>query len=684
MIKEHCQQITYGIYSLSGRKDSVIVEHKVELDERIQLLWAHGLPDIRVVVYKGVPVMAALRMASETSNGKANLHAWGYYASIEMTTGKITNLYGEWGHVTSFSEYGDIRGVIIPDWDEVLRVAAKTQLAADIPLLGCDIVLDNHLWPILLEMNVRPWLEIQVVNKDGLGRRLRKVSDLRVTTAEKWVRLAKDMFWMHEETYARKPLLNFHEDIELTIHATWEMFRSPISPRLGSEISSIHEELVHEWAKAGSQVRITLKVAGRTIATLAEVVDYWKKSVSLGERIMKKFLIDLDDYDSIHHAQVGVNAHLRSSDREKVHEIDDRIQEIERLVSLSRLSRITNISGQRSAFIASKGALVPEFTYMSEWNEDKIHKAEELLESLKIPTIPLRGLFDRKRDELGIKIRMLRANMQWDDAWFWKYSQELYGSISSNDVREASRVDQENQDNFRTEVLDVALVKQRLGYFLGQYSLSLKMRENTSLVSRASVSNSYFNIHPERDFYSQEIRGIFAHEFETHALRRENGKRSWISLLEKWTAGYLRTEEGLALLNQTQFLKEWLIKRSLSAKLLLALDAGQQMEYRDWVQYLVDLYNGDLSRVFSCIVRLKRWMKNVESPHVYYKDGVYFSWYLEVVSYLWSGGVYEDLYFWKAHVDDIVEIKSYLATGTKYERILPHFSPLSPHSMNTL
>lgn len=74
---------------------------------------------------------------------------------------------------------------MVPDWEKILRLAVQVQKAAHIKFLGCDIVLDDKDGPLLLEMNVRPGLEIQNVNRAPLRLRLDKVEGVEVKTVEK-------------------------------------------------------------------------------------------------------------------------------------------------------------------------------------------------------------------------------------------------------------------------------------------------------------------------------------------------------------------------------------------------------------------------------------------------------------------------------------------------------------------
>ena len=52
----------------------MIIEKKIILTKEIELFATYGLPDIRVIAYNKVPVMAMLRIPTKESDGKANIH----------------------------------------------------------------------------------------------------------------------------------------------------------------------------------------------------------------------------------------------------------------------------------------------------------------------------------------------------------------------------------------------------------------------------------------------------------------------------------------------------------------------------------------------------------------------------------------------------------------------------------
>jgi len=70
-------------------------------------------------------------------------------------------------------------GISIPNWRELLHLAARCYDMTDLGYIGADLVLDKHLGPQLLELNARPGLAIQIANGQGLLPRLRKIEAIR-------------------------------------------------------------------------------------------------------------------------------------------------------------------------------------------------------------------------------------------------------------------------------------------------------------------------------------------------------------------------------------------------------------------------------------------------------------------------------------------------------------------------
>lgn len=172
----HVSNIVSGQYSLGGRPDTVLIEYCVKFDPLFSDVSYQGVPDIRVIVYRGYPVMAMVRLPTRASDGKANLHQGAVGAGVDLSSGET--LKGVLGNDV-VDEHPDtaapIAGLFIPHWDFILQSAATGYEVTGLGYLGVDMVIDRERGPLILEMNARPGLNIQIANHAGLVHRLNRI-----------------------------------------------------------------------------------------------------------------------------------------------------------------------------------------------------------------------------------------------------------------------------------------------------------------------------------------------------------------------------------------------------------------------------------------------------------------------------------------------------------------------------
>ena len=175
-IRLHASDTLGGLHSLGGRPDRLMIEQRVLFDPVFEHVTVQGVPDVRIIVYKGVPVMAMLRLPTRMSAGRANLHQGAVGAGVTMRDGETFG--GVWRDApleTHPDTHATISGLRIPAWKTMLLHAARCSDMSSLGYLGVDFVLDRRLGPLMLEINARPGLAIQIANKEGLGDRLAKV-----------------------------------------------------------------------------------------------------------------------------------------------------------------------------------------------------------------------------------------------------------------------------------------------------------------------------------------------------------------------------------------------------------------------------------------------------------------------------------------------------------------------------
>lgn len=172
----HMSNILAGLYSLGGRPDYVLIEKRMRLHPIFEKITFKGVPDVRVIVYKGHPVMAMLRLPTRQSDGKANLHIGGIGVGIDMQTGTTNLAVHDGQYITHHMDTHEaLDHITIPDWDKTLEISA--QLCDKIPLgyIGADFIYDADTGVNLIEVNARPGLAVQIANKAGLKPRLEAI-----------------------------------------------------------------------------------------------------------------------------------------------------------------------------------------------------------------------------------------------------------------------------------------------------------------------------------------------------------------------------------------------------------------------------------------------------------------------------------------------------------------------------
>ncbi|MCC6221431.1 MAG: alpha-L-glutamate ligase-like protein [Deltaproteobacteria bacterium] len=172
----HVINILSGIYSLGGHDDKALIERRVVFDPVFDKISYLGVPDIRIIVFLGVPVMAMVRLPTKASRGKANLHQGAIGAGICVAKGETIGAVWRNDIITEHPDTGEsVIGVKIPLWEQLLKLAASSYELTGLGYQGVDIVLDKDRGPLILELNARPGLNIQIANFAGLLPRLRVV-----------------------------------------------------------------------------------------------------------------------------------------------------------------------------------------------------------------------------------------------------------------------------------------------------------------------------------------------------------------------------------------------------------------------------------------------------------------------------------------------------------------------------
>jgi alpha-L-glutamate ligase-like protein len=175
----HLAAVLAGLYSLAGQPDAAIIEQRIVHHPVFEQLTVGGTPDIRIVLYRCVPIMAMVRLPTLASRGRANLHQGAVAAGINLASGCTVGGVCQDRAVMAHPDTGHaIAGLQIPRWRDFLKAATDLAQALELGYLGVDFVLDAAAGPVVLEANARPGLSIQLANRRGLVPRLNYLDSL--------------------------------------------------------------------------------------------------------------------------------------------------------------------------------------------------------------------------------------------------------------------------------------------------------------------------------------------------------------------------------------------------------------------------------------------------------------------------------------------------------------------------
>lgn len=194
-LKLQTLDILEGAFSMGNEPDIAFIQEYVGRHPAFRKLAFRGTPDIRIIVFNKIPVMAMLRLPTKESGGRANLHQGALGLGIDIATGITTKAIQNNKEIIFKPETTrKLRGIKIPLWNTILKTAVNGQIASGLGYAGVDIVLHPEKGPQIIELNAQPGLSIQLANMEGLKRRLDRVDDINVIDSDHGVKIAKALF----------------------------------------------------------------------------------------------------------------------------------------------------------------------------------------------------------------------------------------------------------------------------------------------------------------------------------------------------------------------------------------------------------------------------------------------------------------------------------------------------------
>ncbi len=679
-VNEHIGDILEGRYSMAGEPDTAFFEQLIVCDDRISKFAYKGLPDIRIVVHNLIPVMAMLRLPTKGSDGKANLHLGAVGVGIDIANGAATYVVMGNKIIPSVPDVGPIRGLKIPYWDEILLIASKVQMATNLGYMAVDIAIDRNMGPVLLEINARAGLGVQLANLSPLGKRLERIKGLKVTSPEKGVRIAQDMFGNKIEKEVKKisgkEIIGGREKITILHKEGKRIVWASINPLLEKTLidKGLADELIRDVPQdeiKSDTIKIKFTLADQRIQTVAHIEDLSGKAfeVVVGKRDLQGFLID----PSRGKSGVLVLPKIESGQKTKTSnyaEIDKSLISVDRQIKLLFHLRPINYEDEKKKFLADHH-YSPQFVY-SEVTFDSYHLKEKLTtDESRCDDSPAGKLFRGKIRELNAKMELLQSI---GTEKFSSKSEALYGFPDESLIYHAKEKLRSMPAAFTESegILSPDDVWKRLKDVFNSYHLKdwkVEFKKGMVADSTAGKRGILF-VAADASFTEDRLRMIIAHEIETHILTAENGKKQVYGLFNRGFGFYLETQEGLAIWNQERVLNHDVQKNYRAAQLVLIVKFAKSHSFAQCAMYCMEM-GMPPEKAFKTAAKVKRGLEDTSMEGVFTKDALYFSGYLQIQNFVGNGGDLKELYYGKYNLKDLPLVKS--LPNLCEQAILPSF-----------
>ena len=441
-LKRQLLDICDGKYSLGLGNDTVLIEEKLTAGHAFRVFCSQGLADIRVICCNLVPVAAMVRIPTHQSHGKANLAQGGAACGIEIGSGEIQTFYYKKRLFThNFpGDYRDVVNLRMPYWNDVLLYSSSVQYYTNMGYLALDWVITPD-GPKILEINARAGNEIQNVGFIPLGQRLHRVQDLRISSPEKAVEIAKSLF-AKKNTHPQEKVLYLsqrgsisftetEETIDITMHVTLQKQKNYCHPRLYKRLQGVYRMHLPDTDVTWKNIPFAINK------------DLAPNECTIGTQTASRYLLKpLHKTYNLFHV---VNPDkVRENEIHIVTTLDKDLAKISRRTSLVRILRPTNHLEELDRFVTRRGKYNPTFQYDRPSSEKLLSYTTILQEHLQqhwhsdaLLVSPFAQLYKEKIIELLLRLQLLEAYKDQNYNAIAKHNNTYYGDIQTDVVDHA-------------------------------------------------------------------------------------------------------------------------------------------------------------------------------------------------------------------------------------------------------
>jgi alpha-L-glutamate ligase-like protein len=649
-IKRIAQDIIDGMFSLNREADKILFEERIRPHKDLKNYTYKGTPDIRVVVFKGIPIQAYVRFPTKESKGKANMIIGAVGVGIDLATGTTTTAVkgkenGGRGSQIEFVAGSKLRygGLKIPHWRKILELSVKAQRAVNLDFVAIDFLIDQDNGPFIVEINARPGLSIQLVNQAGLAWRLERVKGIKPKSIEHGIRIAQDLFGGEiEKTIERVSgkevisnvmpvrLINDKKNIDRIALIDTSRRTTTIDYETAKLIDLVDEPLEDEYLIKD----VVLNIGNQTFEASCKIVQSIANGykVSVGRKDLGGFLIDTRKIDEPKESDLRQKV-IDSEPKSKIKEMDEILHRIVKKISVVKMLRPINLTEEKNKFFESKYSYNPQFEYKPlRFDTDNLLSE---LNNLNPPKTPIGKLYKEKIAEIRKMIFLIESIGQGNDT-FTRRSISLFGFPSKKILKIARKI----TANFvlkkvrnPAKPIDPEIVKARIEKIYNYYNIPVKISFSTkhNKASIGKISGKMY-INPNFKWTKQSVDTLIAHEIETHLLKRMNGLEQKYGIFADGTAGYIRTEEGIATIMKRISMQSKIMR--ISAIKTLAMSYALKHDFVATFTYINKFFN-NTKKSWNLTYRLKRGIANTSEIGVCTKDQ-YFGWAIDTAKEIYD------------------------------------------------
>jgi hypothetical protein len=236
---------------------------------------------------------------------------------IDLATGITTSAITANGQPLRFvpGTKRKLNGLLIPFWKQLLLTAVRAAQIAGLTYSGIDLFIHKIKGPLVVELNARPGLMIQLANQKGLKKRLERINNLNVLSPEHGVKIAQTLFASplidrvidKERKVIIKPQMTAtvygrdKKSASVQLQVATSRFRSVISQELAQQLDLFQpEDMLWFLEESGGEktpvIAVNLQLASRRLNTtmaVSRALNRGKIKIKLGRKDLDQFLIEV-------------------------------------------------------------------------------------------------------------------------------------------------------------------------------------------------------------------------------------------------------------------------------------------------------------------------------------------------------------------------------------------------------